>query len=171
MNYREMWEYLDHIGTFLTNIGRILKTLPSSQKGLVRQGLSSATRRYGLSNHARRRVTIPKSESKAIPFITGDNGQLLPGKIYASFFYYYLMMWTYHLVIHLTTGVLLYFSDGVLPFLAAYYRFFFEPPENLYIREKRMAISSRIATALLVSNIHLLVTFMICQNYFRLSAQ
>ena len=76
-----MWEYLDHIAVFLTNICKVLKMLPSSEKGLVRQGLSSATRRYSASQRGKRKTRTPRTESKAIPFITGENGQLLPGKL------------------------------------------------------------------------------------------
>lgn len=74
-----MWEYLDHVAVFLTNIGRVLKNLPSSEKSLVRQGLSSATRRYTSSQSTKRWTRTPRTESKAIPFITGKDGQLLPG--------------------------------------------------------------------------------------------
>lgn len=77
--HREMWDYLDHIATFLSNMGKVLRTMPSSEKSLVRQGLSSATRRYTASQRARKRTRTPRTQSKAIPFITGDNGQLLPG--------------------------------------------------------------------------------------------
>ena len=73
---REMWQYLDQVATFISNIGEVLRKMPSSEKGLVRQGLSSATRRYS-SSHKRART--PRTQSKAMPFITGDDGMLLPG--------------------------------------------------------------------------------------------
>ena len=47
-------------------------------------------------------------------------------------------------------GVLLYFSDGLLPLLQAYYEDFFDPPQDAYNRERQMDISARIAAALLV---------------------
>ena len=77
MLFREMWQYLEQVATFISNMGKVLKKMPSSEKSLVRQGLSSATRRYSAS--ARKRVRTPRTESKAIPFITGDDGRLLPG--------------------------------------------------------------------------------------------
>lgn len=78
---REMWEYLEHVALFLTNIGQVLKTLPSSEKNLVRKGLSTAaSRRYSSSQLSRKKARTPRTESRAIPFITGENGQLLPGR-------------------------------------------------------------------------------------------
>ena len=72
-----MWLYLDQVATFMSNIGVVLRNMPSSEKGLVRQGLSSATRRYSASY---KRMRTPRTKSKAIPFITGDDGRLLPGR-------------------------------------------------------------------------------------------
>ena len=78
--HREMWEYLSQVATFLTNMGKVLRTLPSSEKSLVRLGLSSTTRRYSSSYSSRgRKKRTPRTGSKAIPFITGKDGQLLPG--------------------------------------------------------------------------------------------
>ena len=74
---REMWQYLDHVATFLTETGKVLRTIPSSEKGLVRQGLLS---RYNNSFTSKKRNSTPQTKNKAIPFITGENGQLLPGK-------------------------------------------------------------------------------------------
>ena len=48
-------------------------------------------------------------------------------------------------------GVLLYFSDGLLPLLTAYYRGFFEPSRDRDTRQRQMAVSAKIVTALLVS--------------------
>ena len=47
--------------------------------------------------------------------------------------------------------VLLYFSDGLLPLLTAYYKDFFEPPKDTDVREQQMAISAKIVKALIVS--------------------
>ena len=57
---------------------------------------------------------------------------------------------TCHVIFILIAGVLLYFSDGLLPLLRAYYEFFFEPPQDAYNRERQMDTSAKIATALLV---------------------
>lgn len=73
---REMWQYLGQVATFISNVGKVLRKMPSSEKGLVRQSLSSATRRYSSSS---KRARTPRTESKAMPFITGDDGRLLPG--------------------------------------------------------------------------------------------
>jgi hypothetical protein len=74
-----MWQYLDQVATFISNVGMVLRKMPSSEKGLVRQGLSSTTRRYSTSY---KKARTPRTESKAIPFITGDDGNLLPGAYY-----------------------------------------------------------------------------------------
>ena len=57
---------------------------------------------------------------------------------------------TCHVISILIVGVLLYFSDGLLPLLRAYYKVFFEPPQDAYNRERQMDTSAKIATALLV---------------------
>ena len=57
---------------------------------------------------------------------------------------------TCHVMFILIAGVLLYFSDGLLPLLQAYYEVFFEPPQDAYSRERQMNTSAKIATALLV---------------------
>ena len=142
-----MWEYLDHVAVFLTNIGKVLKSLPSSEKSLVRQGLSSATKRYTSSQSTRRKTRTPRTESRAIPFITGNDGQLLPGRsneVDDAVF----EVWSTLLLI---AGVLLYFSNGLLPLLTAYYKEFFVPSRDRDTRQRQMAVSAKIASALLVS--------------------
>ena len=62
-------------------------------------------------------------------------------------------------------GVLLYFSDGLLPLLTAYYKDFFEPPKEGYMRERQMAISAKIAKALLVSTCRVKCITCMCQPY------
>ena len=54
------------------------------------------------------------------------------------------------MIIPLIVGVLLYFSDGLLPLLRAYYETFFEPPRDAYSRERQMETSAKIAAALMV---------------------
>ena len=57
---------------------------------------------------------------------------------------------TYHVITVSIAGVLLYFSDGLLPLLRAYYEVFFEPPRDAYNRGIQMDTSAKIAKALLV---------------------
>ena len=73
-----MWDYLEHMAFLLSNIGEVLRVMPRSESNLVRQGLSSASRRYSASDRQRRSKT-PRTKSKAVPFVTGDDGRLLPG--------------------------------------------------------------------------------------------
>ena len=75
-----MKDYLDTVATYLSNFGKVLKTLSSSEKSLVRQGLSSATRRHFSSRSAVKKIRTPQSDSKSVPFVTREDGQLLPGK-------------------------------------------------------------------------------------------
>lgn len=72
-----MEDYLGFIASYLSNIGKVLKTLPSSEKGLVRQGLSSVHRRHYTSQSEN--IPTPQSATTSIPFITDENGHLLPG--------------------------------------------------------------------------------------------
>ena len=53
--------------------------MPRSETNLVRHGLSSASRRYSAVDRTRRSQT-PRTKSKAVPFVTGDDGKLLPGE-------------------------------------------------------------------------------------------
>ena len=68
---------LEFIASYVSNIGQVLKTLAPSQQGLVRQGLSSVHRRHYSSQSEK--VPTPQSATKSIPFVTDENGQLLPG--------------------------------------------------------------------------------------------
>ena len=77
-----MADCLDFIASYVSNVGKVLKTLPPSEKGLVRQGLSSVHRRHYSSQSEN--VPTPQSASKSMPFITDENGQLLPGKFINS---------------------------------------------------------------------------------------
>jgi len=48
-------------------------------------------------------------------------------------------------------GLLLYFSDGILPLIKSFYAVFFDPSAGMSDRDRRLRISSDILTALLVS--------------------
>ena len=137
-----MEDYLGTIATYLSNLGKVLKTLHSSEKSLVRQSLSSASRRKFSSQSAMKKITTPQSDSKSVPFVTGEDGQLLPGKSINSHAFFIMLI----IIIH--TGVLLYFSDGLLPLLRAYYRNFFQ--KSMLSRSK---VTFDIATALLVNRL------------------
>lgn len=80
----EEFDCLGFIAKYLSNFAKVLRTLSSSEKGLVRQGLSSVHRRYYSSQSSKEKVPTPQTASKSVPFITDENGQLLPGKIINS---------------------------------------------------------------------------------------
>ena len=138
----EEFDCLDFFASYLSNFGKVLRTLPSSEKGLVRQGLSSVQRQHYSSQTSEEKVPTPQSASKSVPFITDENGQLLPGKFSNSLVT--SSSCTYH---YCSIGVLLYFSDGLLPLLRAYYKNFFH--KSLLSGNKA---TFDIATALLVNS-------------------
>ena len=123
----------------MSNIGKVLKKMSSSEKSLVRHGLSSATRRYSSSY---KKVRTPHTEARLYCSLL----ETMEG-------YYQvcaIISTSCHVMFILIAGVLLYFSDGLLPLLQAYYEVFFEPPQDAYSRERQMNTSAKIATALLV---------------------
>ena len=73
-----MWDYLEHMALLLSNIGEVLRVMPRSEAKLVRHGLSSASRRY-TSFGKQLSGKTPRTKSIAVPFVTGDDGNLLPG--------------------------------------------------------------------------------------------
>ena len=75
---REMWEYLDHLNTLMQNMGQVMRAMPDSEEAYVRKGLSPSSRSYSISSMSRR--CHPRTQSQAIPFVTGEDGELLPGE-------------------------------------------------------------------------------------------
>ena len=71
-----MWEYLEHIAVLLSNIWEVLHVMPRSEAQLVRRSLSQ---RYSVSGRQHSVKLTPRTRSKAVPFVTGDDGRLLPG--------------------------------------------------------------------------------------------
>ena len=74
-----MVPFLKKICSYLSDFGKVLKTLPPSEGNLVRQGLSSVYGRHYSSMHSQKKTRSPRSGSKSVPFITEENGKLLPG--------------------------------------------------------------------------------------------
>ena len=70
-----MWDYLEHIAFVLSNIVNVLRVMPQSEAKLLRR---SFTRRYTTSLK-QRPTKAPHTTSKPVPFVTGDDGKLLPG--------------------------------------------------------------------------------------------
>lgn len=75
-----MWDYLEHMASLLTNIGKVLRAIPPSESKLVRLSLSSMSRRQTVRSDKRKESTTPHTRSKAVPFVTGEDGRLLPGE-------------------------------------------------------------------------------------------
>lgn len=80
-----MWDYLEHMALLLSNIGEVLRVIPHSEAKLVRHGLSSASRRY-TSFGKQLRGKTPRTKSIAVPFVTGEDGNLLPGMCLCNMF-------------------------------------------------------------------------------------
>ena len=75
----KMWEFLEHTGTVLQRMADVLKAMSPSESKLVRQGLSSASRRFSIGVRRRANSKTPRTKSVGVPFVTGDDGKLLPG--------------------------------------------------------------------------------------------
>ena len=70
-----MWDYLEHIAFVLSNIVNVLRVMSQSEAKLLRR---SFTRRY-TTTLKQRPAKTPRTKSIAVPFVTGDDGKLLPG--------------------------------------------------------------------------------------------
>ena len=112
-----MVPFLEKICSYLSDFGKVLKTLPPSERGLVRQGLSSVygRGRHYSSMHSQKETRSPRSGSKSVPFITEENGKLLPGNTRSFLF----NCNSGDIPFLIPTGVLPYFSNGLLPLLRA----------------------------------------------------
>ena len=75
-----MWDYLEHMASLLTNIGKVLRAIPPSESKLVRKSFSSMSRRQTVRSDKRQDSTTPHTRSKAVSFVTGEDGRLLPGE-------------------------------------------------------------------------------------------
>ena len=153
-----MWDYLEHIAFVLSNIVKVLRVMPQSEAKLLRR---SFTRRYTTSLK-QRPTKAPHTKSKPVPFVTGDDGKLLPG-VYVICVHFCL--WVSFSVIHIhmntfikfpplplpPSGLLLYLCDCILPLLKSYYAAFFNPTMRTSDQDRKMQISSDILAALLVS--------------------
>ena len=89
-----MWDYLEHIAFVLSNIVKVLRVMPQSEAKLLRR---SFTRRYTTSLK-QRPTKAPHTKSKPVPFVTGDDGKLLPG-VYVICVHFCL--WVSFSVIHI----------------------------------------------------------------------
>jgi hypothetical protein len=118
-----MVPFLEKTSSYLSDLGKVLKTLPPSERGLVRQGLSSVYGRHNSSMHSQKKTRSPRSESRSVPFITEENGKLLPGSYFStSQTRSFGVTSSGDNTFFVSTGVLSYFSDGLLPLLRAYYK-------------------------------------------------
>lgn len=74
-----------------------------------------------------------------------DNSFLVGQTIITTLFYVWCLI---------IAGALLYFIDGLLPLLRAYYKVFFDPHREIATKQRQITTSAKIAAALLVSPVN-----------------
>ena len=121
-----MWEYLKHIAELLQNFKRVLQAVPDEDRDPFRRGLRASVRQRTYSFSVHLPAVRPRTASKAIPFLTGEDGNLLP-------------------------AVLEYFTEGIVTLLHVFYTSFFDPTSAGALEDKEVEVSVEIARALIVS--------------------
>ncbi len=75
-----MWGYLEHLVSLLGGMNEVLRTVSESEATYLREGLSAQSRSHSFSRSTRERRTL-KTRSKAVQFVTGEDGGLVPGNV------------------------------------------------------------------------------------------
>lgn len=127
-----MWAYLHHVAELLQNLRYVLQNVTDEGSTFFRRGLGTSLSKRTFNFSANKIVPRAATTSKSMPYITGDDGKLLP-------------------------AVLEYFTEGILPLLHVFYTSFFNPSGSN--AEDEIKISVEIASALVVSNISLYNVF------------
>ena len=128
--YRSIREYLKHDAVeLLQNLRHALQEVPEEQRIQFQRLLAASVCRRSYSSRKRPAVTL----RKAIPFITGEDGTLLP-------------------------GVLEYLTEGIVPLLYTYYTSLFDSTSPVEQDEEEFELSVQIASALVVSKINVINT-------------
>ena len=89
---RQMWNYLEHISLLLEGVVKALNNLPGSEMTTAKHNLTSHSIRMSRNKQGIRKRTRTMSTAKNIPYVTGKDGELIP-------------------------GLLLYLMEGILPTL------------------------------------------------------
>ncbi len=81
--FREIWGYLEHLTTLLKGMKEVLRALSSTDSYILREELSprfhSRTCHVFWREGSLSRPRIPSTSSTVTPFVTGEDGDLLPG--------------------------------------------------------------------------------------------
>ena len=89
---RQMWSFLEHISLLLNGVVKALINLPKSEIASAKENLTSRSSRIYRDKKGIRKRAKTMSTQKNIPFVTGKDGELVP-------------------------GLLIYLMEGVLPML------------------------------------------------------
>ena len=89
---RLIWNYLEHISLLLEGVIKALVDLPSSQIASAKQNLTSRATIIRRDEQGFRKRAKTMSNQRNIPFVTNQDGELVP-------------------------GLLIYLMEGVLPML------------------------------------------------------
>ena len=76
----DMWDFLEYISTLMHGMNQVLRTVSTSDTKLLREGLSPRARSASMSFHGKDKKKSPRTQSKAVPHVTGEDGGLLPGR-------------------------------------------------------------------------------------------
>ena len=89
---RQMWRFLEHISLLLNGVVKALINLPNSEIASAKKNLTSRSSRMYRDKKGIRKRTKTMSAQQNIPFVTGKDGELVP-------------------------GLLIYLMEGILPML------------------------------------------------------
>ena len=123
---RALREYLKHDAVeFLQNLRHVLQEVPVERRSTFQRILAASVRHRSYSSRERPAVKL----RKAIPFMTEEDGTLLP-------------------------GVLEYITEGIVPLIYTYYTSLFQstdPTSPIEQDKEEIATADPIASALIVS--------------------
>ncbi len=73
---------MEHLAALLQGMSEVLHTVSKSEAAYLREGLSAMDRSASFSGREaqKRRSRTPKTRSKAVPFVTGEDGGVVPGE-------------------------------------------------------------------------------------------
>ena len=90
--YRQIWDFLEHISMLLDGVIQALINLPKSEIASAKENLTSRSSRIYRDKRGTRKRAKTMSAQKNIPYVTGKDGELIP-------------------------GLLIYLMEGILPLL------------------------------------------------------
>ena len=89
---RKMWSFLEHVSVLLDGVVKALISLPKCEIASAKRNLTSRSSRIYRDKKGITKKAKTMSDQKNIPFVTSEDGELVP-------------------------GLLIYLMEGVLPML------------------------------------------------------